>query len=71
MSVMKTSSRTTYQSHQESAWGATQARKDRRSLCRLLERALLPVNGGVFVEHVYKLFSGTVLGEKASEVDQP
>ena len=33
-----------------------QARKDQRSLSSLLERALLLVNGGVFVEHIYKLF---------------
>ena len=46
----------TYQSHQESAWGATQARKDRQSLCRLLESTVLLVNGGVFVVDVYKLF---------------
>ena len=41
---------------QESAWGVAQARKDQQLLCRLLERAVLFVNGGVFVEHVYKLF---------------
>ena len=56
MFVMKTLSGTTCQSHQESAWGATQARKDRQSLCRLLESTVLLVNGGVFVVDVYKLF---------------
>ena len=36
--------------------GTAQGRKDRRSLGRLLERALLLVSGGFFVEHIYKLF---------------
>ena len=53
--------------------GTAQARKDRRSLTRLLERALLLVSGGVFVEHIYNLFfsANTVLVKKASEVGQP
>ena len=79
---MKTSSGTTYQSHQESTWGAAQARKDWWSWFRLLERAVLLGNAGVFVEHIYKVgvlflflflffLSNTVLGEKTSEVDQP
>ena len=39
---------------------------------RFLERIVLLVNVGVFVEHVYKLFfSSTVLGEMASKVGQP
>ena len=36
---------------------------------RLLERALLPGNDGVFDEHVYKCFV-SVLGKKASNVEQ-
>ena len=55
MSAMKTSSGTTYQSHQESAWGAAQTRKDWWSWFRLLERAVLLENVVVFVEHVYML----------------
>ena len=29
------------------------------------------MNGGVFVEHIYKLFFQVVLGEKAPKVGQP
>ena len=66
------SSGTTYQSHQESAWGAAQARKDRRSLCRLLEGAVLLLNGGGFVGHVYKLFFSSIFSDaNASEVGEP
>ena len=72
MSAMKTSPRTTYQSHQESAWGASQARKDWQSLCRLLEGAVLLLNGGGFVGHVYKLFFSSIFSDaNASEVGEP
>ena len=41
---------------QESASGAAHARKDGRSLRRLLERALLLRNVGMFVDHISKCF---------------
>ena len=39
-------------------------------LWRLLERGLLPGDVAVFVEHIYKCFVSTVLGEKACDVVQ-
>ena len=55
MSAITTSSGSTCPSHQESAWGAAEARQ-KGLLWRLLERPLLPDFFNLFVEHIYKCF---------------
>ena len=70
MSAITTSSGSTCPGHQESAWGAAEARQE-RVMWRLLEKALLSGNAWVCVEHICKcVLVSTVLGEKASDVEQ-
>ena len=71
MSAITTSSGTTGPSHQESAWGAAEARQERVILGVVRKAILAGAFVFLFVEHVYKIVSvSTVLDEKTSDVDQ-
>ncbi len=55
MSAITTSSGTTCPSHQESAWGAAEARQE-RVILEFVRKAIVAVNFVVvvFVEHIYE-----------------
>ena len=55
VSMITSSSDTTCPSHQESGWGTAEARQEKVTV-EVLERVLLPVEAGVFIEHNYHYF---------------
>ena len=69
MSAITTSSDSTCQSHQESAWGAAEARQE-RVIVEVVRKAIIAEMFYLFVQHIYKSFVSTVLGEKTSDVEQ-
>ena len=71
MSAITTSSGTTCPSHQESAWGAAEARQE-RVIVEAVRKGSLAGRCWRFVEHICKCFLSVLPeSEKASEMEQP
>ena len=55
MSAITTSSDSTCPSHQESAWGAAEARQE-RVIVEVVRKAIIAEICYFFLEHIYKVF---------------
>ena len=55
MSAITTSSGSTCPSHQESAWGAAEAKQE-KDIAEVVRKDIVAGDVGVFVEHIYKCF---------------
>ena len=55
MSAITTSSDSTCPSHQESAWGAAEARQE-RVIVEVVRKAIIAEIFYFFLEHIYKVF---------------
>ena len=55
MSAITTSSDSTCPSHQESAWGAAEARQE-RVIVEVVRKAIITEIFYFFLEHIYKVF---------------
>ena len=71
MSAITTSSGSTCQSHQESAWGAAEARQEKVIVEVVSKRIVAGRCWNICWTRVQMFSVSTVLGEKASEVEQP
>ena len=70
MSAITTSSGSTCPSHQESAWGAAEARQE-SVIVEVFRKAIIAEMFYLFVEHIYKGFIvSTVRGKKTSDLEQ-
>ena len=71
MSAIMTSSGSTRPSHQESAWGAAEARQE-KVIVEVVSRGIVVGNCWTMCWTHLEIFSdSTVLGKKATEVEQP
>ena len=70
MSAIRTSSGSTCPNHQESAWGATEARQEKVIVEAVRNGFVVRICWSICWTHLQMFSVSTVLGEKASDVEQ-
>ncbi len=70
MSAITTSSGSTCPSHQESAWGAAEARQEKVIVEAVRKGIVIEKCWSMSRTHLQMFFVSTVLGEKSSDVEQ-